>query len=96
MAQVEIKPVFVTQKTRFGEVKKRHGLDEVFFNGKRAGYCPCDENDPHHKTFHPLADFPEELSTAVIAGSAGRLTRSLRAPKSPEPEPETIAEEELE
>lgn len=88
----EIRPVMVKQNSRYGNFETRHGLDEVWFNNQRVGYRPSDEKDPNHKVLHPLADFPKELVPRVLSGSNGQLTRSLSVPKSPEPEPETLAE----
>lgn len=80
--KVEIKTVHVVQKTKWGEVKKQHGLSNVLVNGKLAGHVPCDEADKNCGVFHPLPQFPREQDAAVISNSGGKLTRSLRDKKA--------------
>lgn len=86
MANFEIKHVFTTHKTKWGEVRRQHGLSQVWFNGHQCGLVPCDKDDKNYRILHPLAGFPEDLTPQVVAASNGRITGSLKCPADPSKE----------
>ncbi len=79
--QVDIQSVFVETPSRWGPVKKQHGLSRVLVDGNLAGYVPV-EGDKNAGVFHPLQNFPREHESAVIKASGGKLTRSIRDKKA--------------
>lgn len=76
--QVEIKDIFITKKTAWGDVNQQHGHSKVFVNGKHAGYVPAND-EKHAGLFHPLSGFPQSLVPEVVK-NCKEITSALKAP----------------
>jgi hypothetical protein len=90
--EVEVKPVYLSKETRFGTVKQRSGLDEVWVNGALAGHVPHEEKDDFFGVFHPLSGFPAEMLPDVV-DKCKEITGTLATPHVPQLEDDEDSDE---